>query len=71
MFGFHRKAKTQTASAKSGKKRGGNDNTPRSNFGKLSVNTAGNSSVGIGGGLSIDMSDGGTGIQIGGITFKM
>lgn len=38
------------------------------NAGDLSINTDGGMSIGIGGGLAIDPSDGSLGIQVGGIT---
>lgn len=41
------------------------------NAGDVSVNTDGGLSIGVGGGLAIDPSDGSLGIQVGGVTFDM
>jgi hypothetical protein len=41
------------------------------NAGDVSVNTDGGLSVGLGGGLAIDPSDGSLGVQVGGITIDM
>jgi hypothetical protein len=41
---------------------------PSDNVGDVTLNTEGDISVGIGGGLSIDTSDGSLGVQVGGIT---
>ncbi len=47
------------------------DTTTKSNAGSVSVNTDGGMSVGIGGRLAIDTSDGSLGIHVGGVTIDL
>ena len=45
------------------------DYSPPSNAGQVSINSDGGVSIGLGGGLAMDPTDGDLGIQVGGFTF--
>lgn len=47
------------------------DKKDQDNVGSVSINTDGGVSIGVGGGLAIDPSDGSIGIQVGGITIDI